>query len=146
MTQPLLPHSMRPATDGDMPLILNAWVEELRHAPCSRFVRSSEYFPDQRRLVLELVHSSQTIVACNPEDSAHVYGFVTFGPGDVIHWLYVKSHYRGIGMADLLLAAAFPQRPRVLYATQASSKWHSLQPAIERRGIVYRPHLLQRAS
>lgn len=154
---------------ADLPAVINAWVSEHRHSPAARFVRDREYFADQRALVVDLLHSSFTLVACAPDDESHIYGFICYGPANTIHWVYVKSAYRRIGLADALLAAAFPNRnPDVhadeLFATQAGRMWSELEPsiydlrrkygpetrwrpgALSRRRIFFRPHLLMRAS
>lgn len=154
-----LPHNLRPAVSSDLPLLINAWVSEHRHSPAVRFVRDTEYFVDQRALVIELLRTSSTIVACGVDDAQHIYGFITYGPGPTISWTYVKSPYRRIGLADVLLDAAFPNRSPddCLFATQAGRMWAELEPlprrgeehrpgALTRRRIYYRPHLLMRAS
>lgn len=159
MTFPLA-HSIRPAIPGDTNFLINSWVSEARHAPAARFVRDSEYFVDQRQLVLDLLRTSETLVACSPDEEDHIFGYIVFGPGPVVSWVYVKSAYRRIGLADVLLAAAFPSRVDgdCLFATQAGRMWGELEPlpvrgqahpgpgALSRRRIYYRPHLLMRAS
>ena len=167
-----LAHRFRPAVNGDGPLILSAWSKEHRHSPSSRFVRDRDYFADQRAIVLHLLRTSATIVACSPDDEEHVLGFITHGPGPVVHWVYTKNSYRRLGLGDALVRAAFPDRgPHdELYATHAGYYWGQLEPrpdrdtlahmrargqqppagALTRRRIFYRPYLLltnlQRAS
>lgn len=159
MTFPLA-HRLRSAVAGDTSLIINSWVSEHRHAPAARFVRDAEYFVDQRQLVIDLLRTSETLVACSPDEADHIFGYIVFGPGPVVSWVYVKSSYRRIGLADVLLEAAFPARADgdCLFATQAGRMWGELEPlpvkgraapgpgALSRRRIYYRPHLLMRAS
>lgn len=165
MTFPL-PHAIRPAVSSDLAMLVHAWTSEHRHSPFARFVRDQEYFPDQRQLVMDLLATSKTLVACNPDEPKHIFGYICFGPGNSVHWVYVKSAYRRIGLADVLLKAAFPARAEdeALFATQAGRMWSILEPsiydlrrlhgpdakwtpgALTRRHIYYRPHLLMRAN
>lgn len=159
-----LPHAIRPAVDADFPVIASAWTKEGRHAPAARFVRDADYFTDQRVLVIRILRVSRTLVSCRPDDVNKVFGFITFGPGPIVHWVYTKDSYRRIGLADDLLAAAFPNRgpEDELYATQAGRMWGELEPypsreelarlrakgegpppgALTRRRIFFRPYLL----
>lgn len=168
-TQELLPHRIRPAVDADVALVTNAWVQEFRHAPAARFIRNADYYADQRTLIYRLLRASETLVACAPDDENHLFGFVTFGPGMLVHWVYVKDSYRRIGLGDALLEAAFPGRDIAatpLFATHAGRNWEQLEPplsreersrakasgriepeskgALSRRGIFFRPYLLER--
>jgi GNAT superfamily N-acetyltransferase len=160
-----LPHRIRPAHDGDLPLVVDAWVQDYRHAPTARGIRDRDYYGDQRAEVLRILRASSTRVACAEDDPEHLFGFVTFGPGPLLHWVYVKDAYRRAGLGDTLLDAAFPQpRAYELYATHASRMWWNLEPppghgelarlrregkdrpagALTRRRIFYRPALLER--
>lgn len=154
MTFPL-PHALRLGEPGDRAFVQRSWLCEHRFAPSTRFVENAQYFADQHALIDDLLETSITLVACGADDPAHIYGFAVYGPGDVVHYVYVKSAYRRLGLADVLLAAAFPgrTRDRALYATHAGRMWGEIEPgarkgqpaqagALTRRGIYYRPHLL----
>lgn len=146
---------------GDERFILKSWLEENRHSPSSKFIRGQEYFADQKNLIVSLLKTSHTLVACSPDDQSNVLGYIVFGPGPVISYAFVKSSYRRIGLGDVLLGSAFPSRAKddCIYALQVSRMWNELEPthdsagrrvftpgALTRRRIYYRPHLLMRAS
>ena len=99
---------MRGPLPNDLPLLAKSWVQEMRHAPFSRGVPDEVYFSQQRRLVLDLLRASWTIVCCNEAEEDHIYGFITFqlAPGR-LHWLYVKSTYQRAGLGTKMLQAAF---------------------------------------
>ncbi|HTQ41794.1 MAG TPA: hypothetical protein VMI75_03485, partial [Polyangiaceae bacterium] len=79
---------MRRAQPEDLRFIAHAWVQEVRHAFAARGVPDDLYYAHQRSLVLALVRRAHTLVAVDPEDPWHLYGFVTFelGPGR-LHWV-----------------------------------------------------------
>lgn len=134
----LLPHTIRPAVDGDAGMVLDAWVREYRHAPASRGIRNEDYVIDTRSRVLRILRVAQTIVACGVDAAHHLYGFATFGPGPLLHWIYVKPEYQRIGMGDELLRAAFPDRGPGddIYATHASGMWWELEPRPDRATLA----------
>ena len=155
MTCPL-PHALRPPVEADMNVVIHSWVQELRHSGLSRSVPDVVYFPEQRQLVMSLVRASQTVVACNPEDSNHVFGYAcgirgadmpgSSVGGSVLHWLYVKSVYRKVGLGALLLEALLgPIAERdAAYWTQPS-KFAGLRPdVLARWKLVPNPYVLHR--
>lgn len=102
----MLDHDIREAQSGDIPFIVHEWVQEMRRAPASKGVSDARYFPGQRGLVLAILARSQTAVACDPKDPSHVFGFLT-RQGSVLHWVYVKSVYHGLGLARSLYTRTF---------------------------------------
>ena len=114
-----LAHILRPAVDSDMAVVRDPWVQEMRHAPWSRGVPDDIYFPEMKAFVGRVLARANTLVACNPEDPKHVYGFVTFDPPNHLHWVYVKRAYQGVGLGRTLVEAT-GIGPKIV-ATQASS-------------------------
>lgn len=119
MTCPL-PHMMRPATEADLGFLRDPWVQEMRHSPWSRGVPDDVYFPEMKAFVGRVLRRSYTLIACNPEDPTHVFGFVTFERPNVVHWIYVKRAYQRVGLGQALLDAAKLAGGKLI-ATQASS-------------------------
>ncbi len=152
MSQCPLPHTLRPYAETDLPVAVHAWTQELRHSGFSRSVPDNVYFPEQRRLVTALVCASTTLVACNPEDANHVFGYVCGVRGvpgssvSVLHWLYVKSVYRKVGLGALLLDALLGTvEDRLLTYWSQPSKFAALRPdVLTRWKIVPNPYVLHR--
>jgi GNAT superfamily N-acetyltransferase len=142
---------LRAPSASDLPVILDAWLQELRHAPWSMRMTDDEYFPAQRQLILYLLRVAQSTIACAEDDPDHVYGFVVHGPATaagtpVLHWLQVKSAYRGVGLGRRLLHAVVPAAlerggPR-FFATAASRLATKRLADLSSRGMVYAPVLL----
>lgn len=151
-----LPHAVRAAVESDLPLIVHSWVQEMRHASTARGIPDQVYFPEQRRLVLGLLQRAAVVVAHNPDDEHHVYGVACVeggGPTPVLHWLYVKSVYRQVGLGGALLDHALgPVAERAAAAVTQLTKLfthraeHGGRPdLLARWKLVPNPYLLTRA-
>ena len=140
MTAPLH-FALRPAEPKDHPFIASAWVKEMRHAPFSRHCPSGVYVPCQHALVHQILAGSDAQIACDPANPDHLYGCAVHA-GDVVHWLYVKSAYRGLGVGRALLFACFGDvLPEEVVCTQASQLFEDKR-LVERYRLVYSPYLL----
>jgi hypothetical protein len=58
----------------------------------------------------ELMRRCRVLVACDPEQTWHLYGCVVFG-AESVHWLYTKSAMRRLGVGRALLDAVPLRRP-----------------------------------
>lgn len=120
------PREFRAATPEDEVFIFSSWLRshhemgdwphrlaidrcilgEGKRCACCKYSHR-RYFDDHKHVVLKLIRSSQTVVACNPAKRWQVMGFATFEPA-VLHWVHVKKFYRRQGVAsDLLRHAGF---------------------------------------
>lgn len=139
-----LAHHLRDGRPEDLPLIIRTWVSCNRRSPASWGVPTPVYLTGQRALVLRILGVSCAIVAVDPDDDAHVYGYVVWQAPSVVHYLFVKEAYRRVGLASTLLAAA----RRQLEPADGFSFTHSglvVKEAKEKLaaiGAVYNPFLL----
>lgn len=118
-----LPHIMRAAEEADVAFLRDPWVQEMRHSPWCKGIDGETYFPQMKLFVSRLLRRSSTLIACNPENPTHIFGFVTFHAPTYLHWIYVKSAYQKIGLGHELLEAARQHGlDERLVATQASGK------------------------
>lgn len=137
---PRIPLLVRPLSEGDRPFLFSAWLHVMRHAPSMQGVPDRVYFPAQRELISRILSRAMSLVACDPADAAHLYGCIVATPGlDAVHWLYVKSAYRMLGIARALVQTAFERTER-FWCTQMSA-W-DFRASMELHQIVYAPHLL----
>ena len=56
-------------------------------------------------LLKKIIPHSTITLACDPDDPDTVWGYVCFD-GDLLHFIYVKSAFRGFGIGGCLLRAA----------------------------------------
>lgn len=141
-----LPHQIRGAVATDLGFLVKSWVQEHRHSPASKGVPDDLYFASQRKLVLALLRRAWSLVAVDPADADHLYGFVVFELAPPrLHWVYVKEAYRRAGLGEALLRAAFGEalslRQRIL-CSHASNMTRALCAPSERHRLVYCPYLL----
>ena len=142
MTEPLS-HVIRAFEASDWPFVCNAWMVQARKEPSLKFVSNDVYFTRQRALVESLVKTETTLLAVDTSDATHTYGFITYSAHNIVHWVYVKSVFWGMGVGGSLLSAATIDGP--VLATHATERaFGLLRKSVARRGISFDPYLLAR--
>lgn len=141
-----LPYLMRDAEADDVRFIVDAWVREMRRSVFSRHVRNDVFVPGQHDVVHALLGDSSVTMACDRDNPSLLMGCVVWehGPEPIIHWLYVKSSYRRLGIARSLLLSCYPERPARVICSQATQLFDdpAFRPVLERYGVVYSPYVL----
>lgn len=138
-----LAHRMRSGRPEDLPLIIRTWVSSNRGSPVVWGCPSPVYLVGQRALVLRILGASSAVVAVDPEDEAHVYGYCVWQAPNVIHYAFVKEAYRRVGLGTALLRSAqesldpggFSYTHSGLIVKEAREKLAAI-------GAVYNPFLL----
>lgn len=113
-----MPFRLRKNEEADTPLIMQSWLSTVREFG-PRWLRFPpkrgrqdplpDYMPSmffdrivQPRL-RRILYDEGATVACSVEDPGLVYGF-RVGGGKRLHFIFVKSHYRRMGIAKALCA------------------------------------------
>lgn len=109
-----LPISFRGIEVGDLNFILNSWLKSYRNSYYAIKIPNQIYYQEQKALISNLLGKSQVVVAVNQEDSSQILGFIMFEIGKisltpVIHYIYVKSPFRKLGIGTELLQEAVSQ-------------------------------------
>lgn len=101
-----LPCILREAEPTDLAFCIDPWLKEASRGPMALMVPPSVFSEHFRRLILRVMQNGRTLVACEPADINHTYGFIVSGPNymglPVVHWVYVKSTYWGMGIGTQL--------------------------------------------
>lgn len=100
--------TLREASQTDVGFIYNSWLKSYRSSPNVSKVHHQLYYAGQHKLIENLLKACKVIVACNPEDSEQIYGFIIGEEIDsvlCIHFVYVKQPFRALGIGKLLLNA-----------------------------------------
>lgn len=134
---------LREAQLSDHGFIYDPWVKSVsRQRPYSR-CESSWLSAAQGSLISRLLGRSTVLVAANPDDSAHLFGYIAFElePARLLHWIYVKMDMRRFGVGTSLINAAFGfQGDPVGYTFDTPAiGYHT-----ERWNLVYQPEQLRR--
>lgn len=128
---PVLPITLRDPTAEDVGVILKSWLKSHRGQDGCARMSAEVYYAIHRPRVMALLERSTVIMAVNPDDTWHVYGWICFEPGTA-HYVYVKHTFRRMGVAGRLWDAA--GRPKT--ASSTGPLWGELQA---RWGVVYDP-------
>jgi GNAT superfamily N-acetyltransferase len=98
--------SIRHQTEHDQSYILNTWLMNFR---CSnhleRMIRHNVYFEEQTHLIQKILTKSKVIVAVDLEHDSQIFGYLVYNEvahTKIIHYVYVKSPFRRLGIATAL--------------------------------------------
>ena len=100
---------IRPAVEGDFHFIISTWLKSFKHSSYfGKRIRNSIFFKFHHAVVTDILASPDTLVtvACDTLDENVIYGYMVAGvaPDDntLLHYLYVKSPFRRMGVAKVL--------------------------------------------
>lgn len=102
-----------------------------------------EYYQRQKRIIQTILArgGSAGIVAVDPEDENHIYGYAIFELGELmgmLHYVYIKEAFRKLGFAHELLKIV-KRLPREEFCFTHYPANRDLEYALIRRGITYEP-------
>lgn len=101
-----LPVEIRMADDNASHLIRDSWLKSFRKSSWTQGIPNEIFYPRYGERVDKLIKSSITMVAFWEQDHDQFYGWMTgsrFKSGLIIHYCYVKSAFRKLGMGRALL-------------------------------------------
>jgi GNAT superfamily N-acetyltransferase len=121
MTTPM-PITLRHGTDRDVDFVFSSWLRSfLKHRQKVLFpvtLTDAEYYRGHHRLIEAVLGRANVLVACDPGDENHLYGYVCFERPEparlVLHWLYVKEARRGWKVGTRLVEAVRQPGDRVI--------------------------------
>jgi GNAT superfamily N-acetyltransferase len=102
--------TVRAAALEDAPFIFSSWLKSYRQSEAVKGLSDDIYFDGQRSVINRILLRSACLVAVDPDDASHLYGFICFEehyPNPVLHYVYVKQAYRKLGVASLLMGEMF---------------------------------------
>ena len=116
---------MRPAKfPEDEALIYSSWKESYSHSRWATQFRRPLYFYLQGLIIRDLLARAAVLVACAEDDPDVIVGWSCTGPGDVVHYGWVKARFRGNGIARALLA---PFEGRAVVCTHAQQEYDRMR-------------------
>jgi len=115
-------HSIRYPTKHDHNYIISSWRRSLKqkHSHYRKFIPHAIYnnwFSEYSNGIL--LQGSKVLLAVNPADLEQIFGFIIYRPQSppIIHYLYVKSLYHGLGLGTTLLKRAGVKDNKILCST-----------------------------
>jgi len=100
--------------------VLNSWLRSLRAGNSHyRRIDANIYFDNHEVLINKCLANSVTLVATPVEHPSLIVGYIVFddppiSESVIIHYCYVKSDYRKMGIATYLFNLASQNRPAIL--------------------------------
>lgn len=106
------PITLLPAKGRHISFVMSSWARSNRRSDVGKLVPVSDYWDVVNPIIKRTLTESKTIVATDPEDSDHLYGFICYRPPEdgldpiLLHYVLVKQFARQRGIARRLLRAA----------------------------------------
>jgi|1185.fasta_scaffold518409_1 GNAT superfamily N-acetyltransferase len=112
-------YRLRAFVEADRQLVRDSWRRSYS-GPWSDFARAPTFDAFMRGQSAAMDHalaSSEAVIACAPDLDDQILGWICFRRPDVLHYLFVKTDFRGHGLGGALFAEAFPPSVERIYST-----------------------------
>lgn len=94
---------------SDLNFVMSTWLKGLRYGNDTfGLIDSKVYFDAYHKIIEALINLPETmiVVACLKEDSEVILGYSVVNPTkNLVHFTFVKSAWRGIGIAKNLVSS-----------------------------------------
>ena len=133
---------IRPMVDEDIPFIFNSWLKSYRFSHFGEKITNTIYFQDHHKVVERIIKNSKTLIACDPEDSSQLYGYIVAAVEEgilVLHFIYVKHTFRNLGIGKTLLDALGHDKSSAAVYTHHTRMADKLAA---KYNFVYHPYLM----
>lgn len=102
---------LRAIEESEINFVYHSWLRSLRSGNgFYKSIPSIIYFENQRTRLYRILDRSNCLVATPKDHPEIVVAYIVWEPLDdkreIIHYIYVKSDYRMMGLANLLLEVA----------------------------------------
>lgn len=134
----------RDMASEDQSFVFSAWLRSVRNeSPAYSMVTDRLFFKEHHDVVERLFSASPVVVACLADDPSVLIGFAC---GDhtkhVVHYFYVKSDFRRMGIATAMLKVLRvdiknPEAQTTHWTRFCSKARHKIL------GLAYNPYLLR---
>ena len=134
--------AFRPYELRDDAFVVSAWMRQMRSEPAMRFVKNDVFFPRERDRISAILARSKAMLAISRDDSSLLFGFIV-SERNIVHWVYVKSVYRGMGVGAALLEQSGISGPLLCtHATELIFGSVRGQKKLDALKVSYDPYLL----
>lgn len=105
-------YEIRPFAASDVNFVFDTWLNSWRVSKYAGVVRNCSYYTETRSLIEDLLARGMKVAVADAGST--LLGFVAYEVKDgeaVVHYLWVKSPYLNLPIADRLLDAIPARRP-----------------------------------
>ena len=114
--------------DRAIRFVLDSWCKTVAAEPPWDFATPRHTPPLPHPLLIyehdtilkKIIHKSTITLACDPDDPDTVWGYIC-SDGELLHFIYVKSAFRGFGIGGCLLRSAGIPKGRMMISHRTES-------------------------
>jgi hypothetical protein len=137
--------TLRSPTDADISFVYNSWLKSYRKSDFAKAQCNSVYFSGFKQIVTEVLERSNVIVACDPNDSDLVFGYIVYEQLDsgplCIHYVYTKFTYRKFGLGTKLFDTVVAATQNGNLPVLVSHYSPKLQKHETPKKLIYNPYV-----
>jgi hypothetical protein len=107
----------RACTEDDLAFVCATWLRSARKQGDRAFMTNTVYFKNEHRRLMEFLKHAQVhlVVICNELEPDQIFGWLCFsriGEVFVLHYAYMKPHFRGRGLLGQAVRVIYPKAGR----------------------------------
>lgn len=137
-----IPILLRAPKAEDINFIYSSWLKSYRNSEDASRMSNEVYYGHHKKVIEQLLQTSNAVIACNPADPDQVYGYTIFQVVNgvmVIHYTYTKFTFRKLGIAKEMIHANFPTLgTEPIVVTHANRVFDNVK---EKYLLVYNPYI-----
>ena len=122
-------------TEDEYALVFDSWSRSFKKSPWAGCVTNDMYDQVSRRTIADILDRGATVrVACAelPTGGRRVMGYVVCEPEKrILHWLFVKRDFRGMGVGSSLLREVVKDDETWTYTHRTRASVKFLGPQFE---------------
>jgi L-amino acid N-acyltransferase YncA len=133
--------NFREKQEGDLNFIMSSYLKSYRTAGDNTRMTNEVYFFNYKKIIARILERCQCLIACDPEDEAHLYGYILYEMIEdmpVLHYVYVKHVYRYLGIAKQLAEKAIGKDNKAIVASHVTKIFDNVS---KKYNIYYNPFL-----
>lgn len=146
--RPPSPISVRPINIDDASYVIDSWVRSYRRSPTTGAIEDDVFKIEQRARIDRLICRSKTFIACEPEDTRQIRGWICFEAGHekkipIVHYVCVQPSFQltGIGSALVgIVRQTAKDADSFLWATHETAPMRHIR---RKWNLLYNPYLLE---
>ena len=114
------PVVLRDIQESDMPFVIDSWFNShLKAKSCIKAI----YDKEQRILIKRILANPKTTteILCLETDNDHIIGFICYQGTSILHYVYIKSPFRKLGLGRNLVKTCLTDSK--IFITHTNTLW-----------------------
>lgn len=144
------PIIIRQGIEQDVPFVISSWLKSYRQSNSASSMEGDTYFSTHGKAIKHLLPYFRSAIACDPDNIQDIYGYIVYHESvsvPIIHYIYVKKHFRTMKIATRLLDIALDGSKEFI-TTHATEKGRELFESTKKKNFYvpscfYIPNILE---